>query len=501
MEEAACRFLPYFIRYIWPELEPRRPLIWGRHIDIVCAGVEALMRGDLPELSVNIPPRCSKSTICSVAGPAWWWLTRPECQFICATKSDIFASRDARLMRQVVRSERYRRLQARVGLSGFAMQPDQDQVGYYANNYGGHRISVPMGSSVIGGGADVLILDDPVDPKEAMRSSVEQSVRIMDRTWSDIENALVPRLNPGGRMLNIMQRLHFGDPAGRMIRQGSPAIVLPMEFDPDHPARCPDDWRTEPGQLLTPERFGPAQVAREKARGAHRWNCMYYQWPQQLEGGSFRRALWGRYQGDPRDQVAGARAVWLTVDCANEESRTAANSVIMALALVQTPLGLRVRLLDVLTGKWELPELREAFRLMCGKWPTASQKLIEYAANGIALVQTESRTTVGIVPVNPRGDRDYPGGSKEERAQYTLLGLHSGMLELPEPRFGIARDGTPWADVIVEEHAAFPLGLLKDHVDALSQAMIRVMVDAQKRDPEADIKRRWSFLDALGSDD
>ena len=30
-------------------------------------------------------------------------------------------------------------------------------------------------------------------------------------------------------------------------------------FDPDHPHRSPLDWRSTPGELLTPERYGPKE--------------------------------------------------------------------------------------------------------------------------------------------------------------------------------------------------------------------------------------------------
>jgi phage terminase large subunit-like protein len=177
--------------------------------------------------------------------------------------------------------------------------------------------------------------------------------------------------------------------------------------------------------------------------------------------------MFKRYQGDPREVSRSAREIIMSVDCANEEGASACWSVIHVFGLFSTPDGDRLRLLDEERGQWELPDLLAGYDRVCRRWPRAVKRLVEYAANGIALCQLRS----GTIRVNPKGDKDYPGGSKEQRAEYTLTALQSGLgPEVPEDQWA------PWADAFIEEHVSFPTGDNKDRVDTTSQVCIRVLV-------------------------
>lgn len=46
-----------FMKASWKYIEPRKPLIWGWHIDCILAHLEAAFRGEIHELIINIPPR------------------------------------------------------------------------------------------------------------------------------------------------------------------------------------------------------------------------------------------------------------------------------------------------------------------------------------------------------------------------------------------------------------------------------------------------------------
>ena len=59
-----------FIEDMWPVVEPQTPFVGNWHIDAICAHLEAVTRGELRNLLINIPPGCMKSYIVSVMWPA-----------------------------------------------------------------------------------------------------------------------------------------------------------------------------------------------------------------------------------------------------------------------------------------------------------------------------------------------------------------------------------------------------------------------------------------------
>ena len=67
-----------------------------------------------------------------------------------------------------------------------------------------------------GFGADYLLIDDPVNPQEAMSDTIRQS------TNSEIRSTLFSRFNDydKGRLVMIMQRLHEADPTGELLALG-----------------------------------------------------------------------------------------------------------------------------------------------------------------------------------------------------------------------------------------------------------------------------------------
>jgi len=58
---ARCRTLTGFIKEAWHVLEPSNPYIHGWHVEAIAEHLEAITRGELRRLIINIPPRHMKS--------------------------------------------------------------------------------------------------------------------------------------------------------------------------------------------------------------------------------------------------------------------------------------------------------------------------------------------------------------------------------------------------------------------------------------------------------
>jgi len=67
-EDSLYLFLTHAWRYI-----DSSPWTDGWPIEAVAEHLQAVVDGDIKRLIINIPPRCGKSSITSVAFPAWTW--------------------------------------------------------------------------------------------------------------------------------------------------------------------------------------------------------------------------------------------------------------------------------------------------------------------------------------------------------------------------------------------------------------------------------------------
>ena len=69
--EIASRSLREFVLQAWPIVEPSTPFVPGWHIDAIIEHLEAVSRGQIRNLLINVPPRHMKSLLVSVFWPAW----------------------------------------------------------------------------------------------------------------------------------------------------------------------------------------------------------------------------------------------------------------------------------------------------------------------------------------------------------------------------------------------------------------------------------------------
>ena len=76
--ELATRSLREFIGLAWSVVEPSTPFVPGFHIDAIVEHLEAVSRGQIRCLLINVPPRHMKSLLVSVFWPAWEWIQHPE---------------------------------------------------------------------------------------------------------------------------------------------------------------------------------------------------------------------------------------------------------------------------------------------------------------------------------------------------------------------------------------------------------------------------------------
>src|SRR5262245_58453995 len=102
--ERANRRLAEFVKQAWHLIEPATPLVWGWHMTAICEHLEAVSRGRIRNLVIEVPPGSSKSTIVSVMWPVWHWLLNPATRFLTGSYAIGLATRDALRSRRVIAS-------------------------------------------------------------------------------------------------------------------------------------------------------------------------------------------------------------------------------------------------------------------------------------------------------------------------------------------------------------------------------------------------------------
>jgi hypothetical protein len=192
------------------ELNPRAAFAMNWRCEAIAAKLTAVYQRRVGRLMICVPPRYLKSLLASVAFPAWCLGHDPSLQCLCVSYAQDLADKLARDCRRIMTSDWYQRLFPRTRLS-----PQRQAVPEFETTAQGCRLATSVGGVLTGRGADMIIIDDPLKPEEALSQAQRQAAN----EWFD--HTLYSRLNDkrrGGIVL-IMHRLHEDDLAGHVQAQ------------------------------------------------------------------------------------------------------------------------------------------------------------------------------------------------------------------------------------------------------------------------------------------
>ena len=208
-QEIAARFaanksLLQFIR----RFRPKYQVGWV-HQDI-CTRLELFMRDveaeKEPRLLLCMPVRHGKSEIASRHFPPFILGNHPDWEVIAASNAQSLATSFSRYQRDLMRDPSYQAV-----FPGTQLDPASQSVENWNTTSGGGYLAAGVGTAIIGRGAHVLVIDDPVKDAEAADSTV-----IRDATWEWFISTAMSRLAPGGGVLVIMTWWNEDDLAGRL---------------------------------------------------------------------------------------------------------------------------------------------------------------------------------------------------------------------------------------------------------------------------------------------
>ena len=443
-----------FLMLGWHTLEPATPFVHGWAVEAVADHLQAVARGDIRKLLINIPPGCSKSILTNVFYPAWVWgpQDRPATKFISTSFAAELAIRDNLRGRDLIQSEWYQDLWgSRVQIRG-----DDGGKVKYQNEQTGFRLASSVGKALTGHRGDCIIVDDP----HSVRGADSDTVREDALRW--FAETLPTRVNDASTatFIVIMQRVHERDVSGFILENdlGYTHLCLPMEYEAER--KCVisatgfSDPRVEEGELLWPERF-PRQEVEDLKTQFRAWGGSYaeagqlQQNPIPRGGGLFSRE-WFQYVDSP---TAGGTAVrgWDLASTAKGGDYTV--GVLMRRTQQQD-----LVIEDVVRFQGSAGQVERQI-LACAEADGRDVKISIPQDPGQAgkaqkshLAKVLSGYDVSFTPET---------GSKETRARPLAAQAEAGNLYLVRG---------PWNLPFVGECAVFPNGKHDDQVDAASRA-------------------------------
>lgn len=445
----AIRRLSNFTRFAWPVIEPATEFLSNWHIDAISEYLEAVTAGQITRLIVNVPPRYMKSISVSVMWPTWSWIKNPALRWIFSSYSQSLATKHSVDRRTVIESGWYQEHWS----DRFQLAGDHNLKTEFLNDHRGHMISTSVGGAATGKGGDILVVDDPVNPKEAASDVIRESANTwFDRTfYSRLDN------KKKGAIVVVMQRLHEKDLTGHLMGTGDwEQLKLPAEAENRQVIHFPMSGRKverDEGDILWPEREGRDELEKAKrAMGSYGYAGQMQQDPSPSEGGLFKRQWWKFYRVLP--QLDQQLQSW---DCAFKET----NSSDYVVGQVWGRTGANFYLCDQVRDRMNVLATMRSIETMTAKWPRAIEKLVEDKANGPAVIQMLEQKVPGLIAVNPEG-------GKVVRAAAVSPLVEAGNVWLPHP------DIAPWVHDFIEELSKFPNGENDDQVDGCSQALTRL---------------------------
>jgi predicted phage terminase large subunit-like protein len=451
-KEKAERGLREFTKQAWHIVEPTTPFISNWHIDAITEHLEAVTRGQIKRLLINIPPRHMKSYLVSVFWLPWVWIKKPSERWMFCSYAEELCNRDSIRTRRIIQSKWYQELWG----DKYRLVGDQNTKRLYENDKTGRRIATTVKGMATGDGGNIIGVDDPHNVQKTLSDAEREYVLSW---WND---SMQTRLDtPDGAFVVVMQRIHQRDLSGDIIAKnlGYDHICLPAEYEGMNRVVSSlgfKDLREEPKELLWPRNWGRKRTDDlKKTMTPYAVAGQLQQRPVPLEGGMIQWSWFRRFVDLPKkDQFIETIQVWDTAQKANE--------------LLHCPWVCGTWMIFY-SGYYLVHVLRKWMNYPDGKKEVFNQAkrynpsavVIEDKSTGQSLVQEmpiyESedgeKFIWSVIPFEPEGD-------KVTRLSVVSPDIQAGKAWLPVD--------APWLGDFEPEIKSFPNSNTKDQADMLS---------------------------------
>ena len=426
-------------------LNPGTPFMPNWHLEALAYHLELVRTGKIKRLIINMPPRSLKSIFCSVAFVAFVLGHEPTKRLIVASYGAELAAKLGNDCRIIMQSKWYRRL-----FPGTIIFKNTEAE--VTTTRHGERLATSVGGAPTGRGGDILIIDDPLKPQDALSDSKRESVN----EW--FYNTFLSRLDDIriGAIILVMQRLHIDDLTGKLLRGSKEWTVLNLAAiaEEDEQIQIGEDryHRRKAGDPLHPAR-APLE-ALESLRvqiGSETFAAQYQQNPV-MPGGNMIKRDWVQRYENPPERTASTR-ILQSWDTASKDGEQNDWSVCTTWQIQDG----KYYLVDVLRGRFNYPTLK-ARAIEHAKLHKPTTILIEDTGVGTALALEPELRSLGFAVIAVPVEHN-----KKTRMEVQSAKFEGGQVYFPKE----AR----WLEKLEEELFAFPASRNDDQVDSTSQAL------------------------------
>jgi predicted phage terminase large subunit-like protein len=438
------RDLASFIAQCFGTLEPGTPYLDNWHVHAIAYQLMRVWRGECKRLIINVPPRSAKSICVTIAFTAWLMGHDPRKRIMAISYANGLSLKHAADFRSVVTSAWFRAL-----FPGFEIAACRDNE--LETSQRGSRFAGSVGGSVLGRGADLIVIDDPINGLDAVLSAAMRR-KVTEFYDATLYSRLNDRLN--GAIVIVMQRLHQDDLVGHVLEKEEWEVLsIPAIAPEDCEYRLGDQpgavYCRRAGEVLHPGRepMEWLEIAKRNL-GTLNFSAQYQQNPLPAEGNAIKRD-WMRFYDDRPEAFERVIASWDTASTLTESSDWSVGTIWGAI-------GQHYYLLDVMRGRWESPELRQRMITVAQDYQVDAT-LIEDTELGRALSQ-DLRRTGALYPLLQTARFDKTARLLAQAARF-----EAGQVFLPRQ--------AEWLASYLAELLAFPTGRHDDQVDSTSQAL------------------------------
>lgn len=450
LEASLCRksFYDFFLRF-WSTIIAE-PLVPNWHIKYLCDELQKLAERvfnrekKLYDLIINISPGSTKSTIASVMFPAWLWTRQASIRTICGSYAFPLSLHLATQSARIVTSDKFRDLYPELILIS-------ESKSLITTSEGGQRIATSTGGSITGMHGHIILIDDPINPKDAISDvALKSANEWFDHTLMSrmIDKSITP-------VILIMQRLHQNDPTGHQLEKKMETpirhICLPAEIDPGKDTVRPRSLRKfYMNNLFDPIRLPKNVLTQTEAEmGQYAFAGQYGQSPVPMGGGMFRTDQITIFPSTSR--IVRTIRYW-------DKAGTLGRGAFTVGVLMGIDSDRAFWILDVVRGQWEASERERIIRQTAERDGKSVMIYVEQEP-GSGGKESAQATVKNLAGFRIRLDR--PVGDKVLRADPYSVQVNGGNVKMFK---------AIWNAVYLAELQFFPFSKFKDQVDASSGA-------------------------------
>lgn len=420
----------------------------------------------LTHLLITLPFRHGKSLFCSTYLPAWYLNRFPDRRIILTSYADEFAEKWGRDVRTLIDS-RPELFKIRISKASSAANR------WDVEGHRGGMKTAGVGGQLIGWGAHLFVIDDPVKDDAEAQSLIQR-----DAKWRWWNTAAQSRLEPGGVVLVDGTRYHEDDFIGRLLSEQKTVEEGGVWTHINLPAlaEANDALGRKPGEALCPERYDENALANiQKLITTSAWLSGYQQRPTPEGGGRFKESLFKYWTHKDFSEDKSKPLYSLEAHAADlaQESFLIPREDCGRFIIIDTALTVKSTSDYTVAGVFDVAGWTDPSRLILSdlkrlrlegadhlSWVQGLNETyrptwigIEETSISLTLIQQCLRAGLPIRRIKPERD-------KYGRSESAVILLQSGRMYFPQT--------APWLQEFRSELLSFPASTHDDQVDVIS---------------------------------